>query len=60
MRLGFLFVDKHGNILGREDLTRLNRLKWYQKFYAKINSRYRRKFVDIKPFETIKQINHEN
>jgi len=47
---GVFFVNKSGSILGREDKTRLLELPLYKRIYAKINKRYRMRYIDIKPF----------
>jgi hypothetical protein len=46
---GIFFITKIGSILGREDKTRRLALPLYKRLFAKINRRYRMRYIDIKP-----------
>ena len=52
-QLGIYIFTEDGEILGRYDDSRLKSLIWYKKLWAKINKKYREKFIDCKPFEII-------
>lgn len=52
MKVG-CFIISNGELYGKEDFTRLDNAKWYQKLLAKISKRYKMKFMDIMPIEMI-------
>lgn len=48
---GVFLVTEDNNIIGRADDSRLRTLAWNLRLWAKINKRYRNKYIDIKPFK---------
>lgn len=44
-------VTEDNNIMGHADDSRLGALAWYLRLWAKINRRYKNKYIDVKAFK---------
>lgn len=48
---GVFFISKDGRLFGQADYTRWKKCKWWQKVLGAISWKYKRQFVDYKPFK---------
>lgn len=56
MKYSFFLVDNKGDIHGKSNYDRFNKLPWYKKLWGKLFYSYKRKFIDIEGFGTIKNV----
>lgn len=51
MKTGIIFKMESGSLWGKADFTRWNKAKWYQKLLGFFFRCYKRKFIDMMPYE---------